>query len=914
MSQPKVYEFAKEIGVETLALMDKIREWELPVKSHMAALDDETISEIKSRLKAEEAAKSGKKKKKATKKKKVAKKKTAKKTASSTSTDDKKVVRKKTKKIIRRKAATKQAQAEEEARKAEEAKQAAAEAAAQQAAEAEAAAAAPQSGPETESTQEGASQPAAAETVASGQTTETEGQPKVSASAETQATEQETTPKKRHRGNIVGRMDLRRVAPARSSSGPSSSSGGSSAPAAGARPRTGGQRSIRAGFIAPPPMESFDDQADQGRQKDKGAPVKKKPPGGGGGAAAKEQPAPSFTASEFRKREVIFQPKKKRVMTAREAKKTQITTPKAHKRVVKIYETAKVSELAQQMGLKAPQLIKVLIKNGIMANMNTELDFDTVSLISPEFGFEAQNLHKTVDDLIEATAFGDLEAEKISRPPVVTVMGHVDHGKTTLLDAIRNADVAAGEAGGITQHIGAYSVELEDGHKITFIDTPGHAAFTEMRARGANVTDVAIIVVAADDGMMPQTEEAVSHAKAAGVPIIVAVNKMDRPNANPDRIKQQLSEHGLLPEDWGGDTIFCEVSALQRQGVKELLEQIHVVAELQDIKANPKRSATGIVIESRVERGRGSVASVLVQEGTLGVGQSIVCGAVSGRVRSMMNERGQQVKEAGPGEPVEIMGLPDAPEAGDRFDVTKDEESARRIAEQRKERKQAEETPNSKMSLDQIFAKVKSGDVKELSVILKADVAGSIEAIKGMFTKINTDEVKVKVIHSAVGGISESDILLASTAGGLVIGFNVRPDTNAQRLAKEKSVEIKTYSIIYELADDIRKAMSGLLEPEYVERSMGAAEVREIFSVPRIGTIAGCSVTNGMIARNHNVRLVRDGRVVYTGKISSLKRFKDDVKEVQSGYECGIGIENYNDLKVGDVIESFIEEAIAREL
>jgi translation initiation factor IF-2 len=503
----------------------------------------------------------------------------------------------------------------------------------------------------------------------------------------------------------------------------------------------------------------------------------------------------------------------------------------------------------------------------------------------------------------------------VPRPPVVTVMGHVDHGKTSLLDAIRKAKVAAGEAGGITQHIGAYNVKLEDGHQITFIDTPGHEAFTAMRARGANVTDIAIIVVAADDGMMPQTVEAVNHAKAAKVPIIVAINKMDKPAANPERIKQQLTELELVPEEWGGTTIYVPVSALKGDGIKELLEQINLVAEVAELRANPKRSGTGIVIESRMEKGRGSVATILIQDGTVNVGEIIVAGQVVGRVRGLMNDRGESIKSAPPGTPVEVQGLPEPPQAGDRFDMAKDESSAREIAEQRRSQIKAEETPNSKMTLEQLFSRVKTGDVKELSLILKSDVAGSLEAIKGMLSKIGNDEVKIKLVHSAVGGITESDVLLASTSsGGVIVGFNVRPDGGAARMAKEKGIEIKTYSIIYELIDDLKKALGGLLAPTVVEKAMGRAEVRNTFTVPKMGTIAGCFVTEGKIARNNMLRLVRDGKIVYEGKLGSLKRFKDDAKEVASGFECGIGIENFNDIKVGDVIEAFVKEEQVREL
>jgi translation initiation factor IF-2 len=522
---------------------------------------------------------------------------------------------------------------------------------------------------------------------------------------------------------------------------------------------------------------------------------------------------------------------------------------------------------------------------------------------------------RSAEELQTEAAFGDLSAEVVPRAPIVTVMGHVDHGKTSLLDAIRQTDVTKGEAGGITQHIGAYRVTLKDGREVTFIDTPGHEAFTSMRARGANVTDVAIIVVAADDGVMPQTAEAINHAKAAEVPIIIAVNKIDKPGANVDKIKQQLTEFQIVPEEWGGTNIFCEVSALKKTGIEELLEQILLVAEVEDLKANPKRSGTGTVIEARLEKGRGAVATLLVQDGTVRVGDNIVAGTSAGRVRAMMNDKGEQVKEATPGMPVEVLGFPEPPGAGDRFDVTKDEDASREVVATRKKELDALKNQNAKgLSLEEIFSKVKAGAVLELPIILKADVSGSIEAIKGMLEKTSTAEVKVKIIHTAVGGISESDVLLGSTSKGIIIGFNVRPDGVAAQRAKEKGVEIKTYDIVYNLVDDVKKAMGGLLQPTRVEKQTARAEVRNVFTVPKIGAIAGCAIVDGKITRSDQVRLVRDGIVVYTGKIGSLKRFKDDVREVAQGFECGIGIENFNDVKVGDVIEGFIVEEIARAL
>jgi translation initiation factor IF-2 len=633
-----------------------------------------------------------------------------------------------------------------------------------------------------------------------------------------------------------------------------------------------------------------------------------------GGAGGREEEQSVFNAVEFRKKEMVFQPRKKTTTLTKSVQKTVITQPKAGKRIVKVYGSMKMSALADEIGVKAPQLMKALMANGVTANMNTSLDFDTIALIVPEFGWEAQNIKKTDLDLVGEFAFGDLQAKLVPRPAVVAVMGHVDHGKTSLLDAIRKADVASGEAGGITQHIGAYSVELEDHSRITFLDTPGHEAFTAMRARGANVTDIAVIVVAADDGVMPQTAEAINHAKAASVPLIVAVNKIDKPGAQVDKIKQQLTEYEVVPEEWGGTTIFCEVSALKKTGIKELLEQIQLVAEVQELRANPLRSGTGSVIEAKVEKGKGSVATLLVKDGSVKVGQIIVAGTSRGRIRSLMNDKGERVKEALPGFPVEVQGLESTPLAGDRFDIVKDEKAAEELIQVRREQKMSSEQGTGKLSLEQIFAKATQGDVKELPIVLKADVQGSVEAISGMLKKLESDLVKTKIIHAAVGPISESDVLLAQTAKGLVIGFNVRPDTGAQAKAKQMEIEIRTYSIVYELIDDMKKALSGLLSPDIVEKVLGRVEVRNIFSVPKVGTIAGCFVIDGKVLRSAQARLLRDGKIIYEGKISSLKRFKDDAKEVASGFECGIGIENFNDIKPGDAIEIFIKEEVAKVL
>ena len=564
------------------------------------------------------------------------------------------------------------------------------------------------------------------------------------------------------------------------------------------------------------------------------------------------------------------------------------------------------------MGVKTNELLKKLMAMGSEVTINSVLDFETSQVMANEFHYEIENVSKSDEELIRQDSSRNDKDDMVPRPPVVTVMGHVDHGKTSLLDVVRQANVAAGEAGGITQHIGAYSVEV-NGKKITFLDTPGHEAFTAMRARGAKVTDIVILVVAADDGIMPQTREAIVHAKSAGVPIIVAINKMDLPGANPQKVLQGLTEFELVPEEWGGTTLVAKVSAAKKEGIKELLEQVLLQAEVLELKANPKRAASGTVVEARLERGRGSVATLLVQQGTAHVGEILVAGSAFGRVRAMLNDKGKNIKEAGPGDPIEVMGLDSVPNAGDTFDVVKDEETAKAIVEKRREKtklSQAVVTP-TKMSLEDLFAKVQTDEVRELSVVVKADVHGSSEALKEMLNKLPADQVKVKVLSSAVGGITESDVLLASASKAIIIGFNVRPETGVQAAAQREGVEIKTYSIIYEIIDDIKKAMTGMLAPTFVEKPVGRAEIRSLFSVPKVGTIAGCMVIDGRITRQSLVRLLRESRVVYEGKLSSLKRFKDDVKEVQNGFECGIGIENYNDLKVGDVVEAFIKEQVA---
>ncbi len=950
----RVYEFAKEAGIETLVLMDKIKEWKLPVKSHMSDLTEDLIDTIKLKLSEPQAGKSGKKvakKKKVTRKKATTKKATAKKTSAKKTTTKKTSAKKtsskktaepivKTRTVVRRKASEKvkvKPIVLEEDKSPVDAKTSVITSEVKSNAPSVDAKIADNTVAVTSSQSEATNE--ASSLVKPNEVKAETKAPSVKVSAGKEVVENniekatEITPdtvnktkkevkptpsRKREvvmtsaglvsgvksdapRKNIVGKIDLNKMKELQKKH--------SSQQTSSIRPGFTSDRSSSSGDQ--PPL-SPEDLLNRRRVDDKG--VKKKIGVGSARGETKEQLPPSFTASEFRKREMVFQPRKKKGMLGRASKKTKITTPKASKRVVKVNKEITVSDLAQELGVKLGKLSKSLISNGIMAKPNAMLDFDTVALIVPDFGFEAQNVHMTGEALIEAAAFGNLDAEPITRPPIVAVMGHVDHGKTTLLDCIRKTDVVSGEAGGITQHIGAYQVKTKSG-LVTFLDTPGHEAFTAMRARGANVTDIAIIVVAADDGIMPQTVEAINHAKSAKVPIIVAVNKIDKPQANSDKVKQQLAEHELTPEEWGGETIFAEVSALKKQGIDNLLEQILLMAEIQELKANPDRSASGIIIESQVSKGKGNVATVLVSEGTLKIGQYFVAGETTGRIRALKDYNGKTIKEAGPSMPVEIMGLDSCPQAGDSFDVTPDERTALEVVDSRLSLKGNDVVKKaSSLSLEDLFSKVRTGEVKELPVVLKTDVAGTSEAIMGMFEKFKDAEVKIKVIHKAVGGINESDVLLASTAQGIVVGFNVKPDSGAEKVSKQKAVEIKTYNIVYELMDDMKLALSGMLDPDIIEVAQGRAVVRETFSVPKIGTIAGCYVEEGKITRNSLLRLVRDGKTIHEGNVSSLKRFKDDVKEVATNFECGIGIEDYNDLKVGDFIDSFVKEEKQRQI
>jgi translation initiation factor IF-2 len=574
-------------------------------------------------------------------------------------------------------------------------------------------------------------------------------------------------------------------------------------------------------------------------------------------------------------------------------------------RQITITEGVTVRDLAEKLDVRAKDVLKILLDRGIFASINQALDTPTATSLAEAFN-GIVNVITFEEDVVREVALEEKPENLAPRPPVVTVMGHVDHGKTSLLDAIRETEVAAGEAGGITQHIGASEVHI-DGRKVVFIDTPGHEAFTRMRARGAKVTDIVVLVVAADDGVMPQTQEAIDHAKAAGVPIVVAINKIDKPEAQPERVKRQLSERGLMPEEWGGDTVMVEVSAKQKKNLSKLLEMLLLVADLRELKANPKSPGAGTVLESRVDRGRGPVATVLVQTGTLNAGDVFICGAVYGKVRAMFDDHGRPVKSAGPSTPVEVLGLQGAPEAGDQFQVA-DEARARHIVEFRQGKLREASLAKSagaRITLDQLHEQLRAGEVKELPLVIKADVQGSVEVLSEMLPKLSDDRVKLKIIHASIGAVTENDVLLASASGAIIVAFNVRPDRKASDLAQREGVEIRPHSVIYEVSDEIKKAMTGLLEPVFKETHLGRAEVRDTFRVKGVGMIAGCYVVDGILKRDADVRVLREGVVVYTGKISSLRRFKDDVNEVRSGFECGASVSNFNDIKVGDVLECF---------
>jgi translation initiation factor IF-2 len=602
---------------------------------------------------------------------------------------------------------------------------------------------------------------------------------------------------------------------------------------------------------------------------------------------------------------------RKKLPLGKKGKQTTITTPAEHKRVIRIEDSITVADLARNMGIKAPEVLKKLWGMGMTGvNINAAIDFDTAQILSSEFGYEVQNVAFKEEDVF-AQKVDDSE-QLAPRAPVVTVMGHVDHGKTTLLDSIRKARVAAGEAGGITQHVAAYKVKAKGHGDIVFLDTPGHEAFTEMRARGAQATDIVVLVVAANDGVMPQTVEALSHAKDAGVKIIVAVNKVDMPDAAPDRVRQQLADHGLIPEEWGGDTIYANVSALKGDGIDNLLAQIAATAEFLELRANPDKPANGLVIEARLDRNRGPMATILIQEGTLRLGDILVAGRMVGKVRAMLDDRGNSLEEAGPSTPIEVLGLDGVPEAGDQVNAAEDDKVAKQVVEHRRQQERKRElSSKQRFSLENLMERNSEGATKELKVVLKADVQGSAEALKASLTKLSTEKVKVNVIAAAVGGITESDVNLAKAGGAIIVGFHVRPAGKSSKHAEQEGVEIRLYDIIYDALDDVKAAMAGLLAPIKREVAMGKLQVRDTFSIPKMGTVAGCMVTDGKITRKAHLRIIRDAVQIYEGKVASLRRFKDDVSEVQQGYECGVMVAGWNEIKQNDVIEAYevIEEA-----
>jgi translation initiation factor IF-2 len=604
--------------------------------------------------------------------------------------------------------------------------------------------------------------------------------------------------------------------------------------------------------------------------------------------------------------------KKKRVnkrekLAIREAR-LQNEQEKAERTVV-IDGRITVGELADRLAVSAGEIISKLISLGTMATINQAVEFDLAQMLAEEYGFEVEVKTDTLEEsLVEAV--DDRDEDLRTRPPVVTVLGHVDHGKTSLLDAIREANVTSQEAGGITQHIGAYQAVYE-GKKIVFLDTPGHAAFTAMRARGAQITDIAIVVVAADDGVMPQTVEAINHVKAAGVPIIIAVNKIDKPNANSDRVKQQLTEYGLVPEEWGGETIFVDVSALKQLGLDTLMEMILLLSDMAELKANPDKPAIGTVVEAKLDKGRGPVATVLIQDGTIQVGDSIICGTIYGKVRAMVDDKGKRVKKAGPSTPVEVLGLNEVPEAGDLLQTVSDDRVARQVADKRAEKRREvalKKTP--KVSLDDLFSQIQEGEVQDLNIIIKADVQGSVEALRESLLKLISEEVRIQVIHGGVGAITESDVMLASASNAIIIGFNVRPEPSARKMADREDVDIRLYRVIYEAIENVQAAMTGMLAPTFKEVVLGQTEVRNLFKVSKLGTIAGCHVIDGKITRNSDIRVIRDGIVIHEGKVDTLKRFKDDVREVQKGYDCGIMLERFNDYKEGDILEAYTMQQV----
>ncbi|MFP7754594.1 translation initiation factor IF-2 [Thermodesulfobacteriota bacterium B35] len=910
MSRVRIYELAKEAGVKSKELADKLIAMGYPIKSHSSTVDDDMAADIRRKVLRQAVTEM-------TSKPVDVKKRTT-------------VVRRRPATVVRRrsKAQKEEAARQEEARAAdaaetearEQTEAVAGEAAAPETVagsrETEAAGTAAAGEEQVEPREGGPSEEMAAEETvgtaaepadetgeAAAPAEEREAkteEPEAGAEAEAKSPE----PARRPRGlaKVVGRVEI--VVPEKKSRPPR-------------RPaRTGRPQPVGAGPV--PPAEPG---RAGGKSRKKGKRVVAIGNGEGdharrfGKAGRKGRRRIDFTHGDVEFMRPRKGRKKRDAARKEKARQQVVAETKAIKKRIKVVETISVGDLARRMGVKASEVIAKLMGLGVMATLNQALDVDTATLVAADFGYEVE---QAMTEELEVAALQELEEEKGGepqpRPPVITVMGHVDHGKTSILDAIRQTDVAEGEAGGITQHIGAYHVQAPSGD-LTFVDTPGHAAFTEMRSRGAKVTDIVILVVAADDGVMDQTKEAIAHARAADVPIVVAVNKIDKDNADPERVKRELGEFGLIPEEWGGDTIYCETSAKKHIGIENLLEQTQLLAEILELKADPARRARGTVIEAQLHKGRGPVATVLVQEGTLHVGDFFVAGMYNGKVRMLINDRGEQVQEAGPSIPVEVQGLTGVPEAGDEFVVLADEKMAKALAHSRQlKARETELAAASKVSLDNLFEKMAEQEVKELRVVLRADVQGTLQAFGQAAEKLSTDEIRVRVLHEGTGSITENDVHLAAASDAIIIGFNVRPSVKVKEVAEREQVDVRSYDVIYHALEDIEKAMVGMLEPTYEERVIGTAEVRETFQVPKVGTVAGCFVVDGKIERNARVRVLRDGVVIYNGTIKSLKRFKDDVREVVSGYECGIGVENFNDIKVGDTLEAYVLDEVEATL
>ena len=880
MAKIRVYELARELNMTNKVLIEKLNELEFSVKSHMSSLDEDTVGEIKAKLLGKE------------------------KTVDVEVTRVRPtVIRRRKKKVVLKK------KAREEVPEAEE------EAAAEAVAEPEAEAA------ETEPVEKVAETTEEAETPVEATVEAPEPElPAGEEAADTEPVEKEPTEAAAPEAEAPAEP-----APLEAPAKPE-------APKKPKKAKKEAPAKIIKLPIKPPPRVEADEPVPTEEPEPRLTPVPE-PAEAGKKKSGRKNAAEPGRDKKFFKKKISFRRKevvegadlrmpgkmrgkkgKKAAKAAKGGLKTQITTPKAIKRRVKIDETIVLSDLAKRMGIKANEMIAKLMGLGVMATVNQTIDFETAALVAAEFEYEVEKAAFEEEAVFSVLKQEDDPSSMVERYPVVTIMGHVDHGKTSLLDVIRKTRITELEAGGITQHIGAYNVNTESG-KITFLDTPGHEAFTAMRARGASVTDIVVLVVAADDGVMPQTVEAINHSRAAEVPIIVAVNKIDKANADEDRVQRELAEQGLVPEDWGGDTIFVKVSAKQNTGIDDLLEMILLQAELLELKAVPDKPAGGRVIEAKLDSGRGPVATVLIEEGTLKAGDSVVCGVHYGKIRAMLNDRGNPVDQAGPSIPVEVLGLSGVPTAGDELVAVADEKSAKRVSENRLQKQRSMElAKSSRMSLEGLFEKMQEGEVKDLNLIIKADVQGSIEALKDSLTELSTDEVKINIIHSATGTITESDVFLAAGSDAIILGFNVRPNAKVHDMAQEESVDMRFYDVIYTAIKDIKDAILGMMESKFEERLLGRADVRQTFHVPKVGTIAGCYVTDGRIERGQNIRVLRDGIIIYDGKIESLRRYKDDVKEVQTGYECGIHVENYNDVKVGDVVECYYLEEIKPEL